>query len=659
MCGIAGFHAPDICCGTAVIEAMGRCLRHRGPDDEGYLIADTVSGKAVSLGGAECQVKLPPVGDFRGRGDLYLAHRRLSIIDTSPRGHQPMSGSDGRHWIVFNGEVYNYRELREELVSLGYRFKTGTDTEVVLTAYDAWGLESLERFNGMWAFALYDVPSRRIFLCRDRFGVKPLYYIQRNGLLAFASEMKALAVLEGKGLRPDLEQIFDYLLLGWEGEGGKTFFANVRELEPSMVLEYNIPERSLAQRKYYRLPVNDESPHFSAQQAQDYAQETAELLQRAVELRLRSDVRVGSCLSGGLDSSAIVCSVNRMLGRGALRQVGERQALFTAGYLNYSLDERAWAKMVAEDTASSWHVTYPGSRELLEDIEDLAYYQDAPFISTSIYAQYRVMKLAREQGVTVLLDGQGGDELFGGYASFYQEFYAELMARGRWGTLREEWSASGDASVSRRGILSMLAKAAIKRVLPPNTLPMLYRRMRPESVYIRPEFWQAYRHRVQAMAERRHLCLNDALRHMMAGRSLKNLLRYEDRNSMRFSIESRTPFADDLPLIERLFAIPGVYKIHRGWSKYLLRLATEGLVPDEIRWRRDKVGFATPELDWLRETGQAMLEYLDGRVSQVIEVERIKREWPAIISGQSPQGVTTIWRFLNLGVWAKVFRLNL
>ena len=641
------------------LEAMANTLKHRGPDDEGYLVADSGSGRSVPLGGVDCQTDLPPLRGHRGQADLYLAHRRLSIIDTSPRGHQPMASPDGRHWIVFNGEVYNFVELREELRSLGHRFRTGTDTEVVLAAYRTWGLGFLQRFNGMWAFALYDAPAGKLVLARDRFGVKPLYYFHDAGVFAFASETKSLAVLRGASLRADYPQVFDYIMFGWEGREGGTFFEGVRELEPGSVLQYSLSGRTAGINRYYELPVNDECPAYDPAQAAGLAEETAGLLRHAVELRLRSDVRVGACLSGGLDSTAIVCTIDRLMGQESLVQVGERQSLFTAGYRGYSRDETGWARLAAEKTLSDWHLVRPEARELLADIEDLVYQQDMPFVSTSIYAQYRVMKLARERGVTVLLDGQGADELFAGYAQFYTAFFRELSSRGRWSALKGEWLSLDNASVSRGDLLSSLTKAAARSFLPAGIMPGVYRRHRPECAYLTRDFWDQHRHRLGMIGGGNHPGLNGMLRDMMTGRSLKNLLRYEDRNSMRFSIESRTPFADDLPLIERLFRVPGSYKIRHGWSKHLLRMATAGLVPEPIRWRRDKIGFATPEGRWLKEIGPSLLGYLDDRVSAVIDVKGLRRDWQTIMNRQSSEGVTTIWRFLNLAVWARVYGLQL
>jgi asparagine synthase (glutamine-hydrolysing) len=659
MCGIAGFHLPNSENMSDALEAMAQALRHRGPDDEGYLVVECSTGKTNQLGGADCQLELPPIKTYRGKADLYLAHRRLSIIDTSPRGHQPMPSPDGRHWIVFNGEIYNFVELRGELKSHGHRFRTGTDTEVALAAYGTWGIEALHRFNGMWSFALYDVEKKELILCRDRFGVKPLYYFHLNDIFAFASEIKSLASFPQFNLNTDLAQVFDYLLFGWEGEAGKTLFQEIRELEPGSVLRYRLDRRSLKINKYYQLPQNDDCPAYNSVLAQNYSQEISYLLRQAVELRLRSDVPIGSCLSGGLDSSTIVCTIDRLLKKGKLEQVGEKQAVFTAGYHDYSKDETKWAKMVAESVALTWYISYPRARELLTDIEDLVYYQEIPFISTSIYAQYRIMKLAREQGIKVLLDGQGGDELFGGYASFYAMQHREMLTNGKWSALWQEWKSQKEASVSLWATLLNLIMPAIKRLAPSDFMSTMYRSIRPECKYISGDFWRHYRHRTEAITERYHRGLNHMLRDMMTGLSLKNLLRYEDRNSMRFSIESRTPFADDLPLIERLFSIPGIYKIHHGWSKHLLRMAAKDLVPEPIRWRHDKIGFATPESKWLREIGPSLLAYMDHRLSSVIDIGKFIRDWPSIINNQSREGVTTVWRFLNLGIWARVFKLNL
>ncbi|GHT96761.1 hypothetical protein FACS1894141_7240 [Spirochaetia bacterium] len=333
-------------------------------------------------------------------------------------------------WITFNGEIYNYKSLKNELSE--FSFMSNTDTEVLLYAYEKWGINCLQRLNGMWAFVIYDAKKKILFGARDRFGVKPLYYTKNADFFAFNSEIKGLLAKPELSRKINANAAAAYLTTGLESFDGETFFDAISELKPAHYFIYDLEKKALTIERYYDLPICDTWEHFNEKKCQGYIEGAKERIIQAVDLRLNADVTVGSCLSGGMDSSAIVCSINKLLREKPYDSVGSKQGVVTACYDNSPIDESKWAKLVVDHVSADWHKVFPKREELLNDLSDLVFSQDVPFGSTSIYAQYRVMKTAKEAGITVMLDGQGGDELFTGYTPYYHTFYSEAKKnRGR------------------------------------------------------------------------------------------------------------------------------------------------------------------------------------------------------------------------------------
>lgn len=656
MCGIAGIFSVKHHLDSKQIATMSRVLKHRGPDDEGFLAVDTRVGDVQHLVSADSKVDGQRIEAFTSSVNLYLGHRRLSIIDPSPAGHQPMADNDQTLWIVFNGEIYNYIELREELKQKGHRFRTGTDTEVILTAYRVWGNACVEKFNGMWAFVIYDKKKNILFGSRDRFGVKPLYYFNKNGYFAFASEIKAFFCLPFIDKKINPAAVFDYLVFGAEERHEEGFVRGIIELTPAHCFTVDLYSCKFHKWRYFTLNFANIWEKYDAIRSNQYANDVEQLIYDAIRVRLRSDVPIGSCLSGGIDSSSIVCVINDLLSKEVISQVGNQQRVFTASYDEPSIDESRWAKIVVENTDTKWHQTFPQPVDLLHDIEDLVYTQDVPFGSTSIYAQYRVMKLAHENGIKVLLDGQGGDELFTGYAPYYTTFFAEMLKNMDFLTLRREWKRFGNSSVTRNNLIHSLALHYALCMIPQLKIPVLNFLKRESNSFISLELWSNYRSRAKLYEQIPSKGLNDMLYRLMTGGNLKTLLKYEDRNSMRFSIESRTPFADDVNLIEYVFNIPSIYKIHDGWSKSLLRTSMRRVLPERIQRRKDKIGFATPEYLWLNRLKEPLKAYFTTDLKEYVNVDFICREWDRILANQSKIGITEIWRYINLAVWLKVFK---
>lgn len=657
MCGITGLFSYENYLDKSLIVKITDIIAHRGPDDEGYLAVNVAEADTVALIGKDSKISGLHIDHFNKMANLFLGHRRLAIIDTSPSGHQPMSNPDRTCWIIYNGEIYNYLELREELKNYGHHFFTQTDTEVILAAYGQWGQNCVNRFNGMWSFAIFDKAKNILFGSRDRFGVKPFYYFYNGKYFAFASEIKALLKIPFIDNKVNSAAVFDYLALGFEEREEEGFFKGIFELFPSHSFELDLKTGAFKKWKYYELEYNDSWQRFSESKLRVYLSDIKELIFSTVNLRLRSDVPVGSCLSGGLDSSAIVCVINNLLKRNFIAQVGETQNVFTASYNNSAIDESVWAGKVVNTTKTSWHRTYPSAADLLKELEDFVYSQDIPFGSTSIYAQYRVMRLAKETGIKVLLDGQGGDELFTGYIPYYRAFFYEIIKNGDILRLLYELANFKNYPMSISALLISMMRMSGFSVLPENIRIFIAKRAIKEKQYISFELWENYKGRLDIIKDKFSTSLNHMLYNYMTGKNLKTLLRYEDRNSMRFSMESRTPFADDIKLIEYVFKIPSVYKIHEGWSKYLLRESMANVLPTEIKQRKDKIGFASPEYCWLNEIKDELKPFIRNELRRFIDTDRLLKDWDTLFRIQPANGIINIWRTINLAVWMKVYDL--
>jgi asparagine synthase (glutamine-hydrolysing) len=655
MCGIVGIwnFAREEKGMSHLLMKMANRLRHRGPDDEGYLLANTLSGRALLLGGEDTrkELELPMLNQNRnGSFDLGLGFRRLSILDLSSAGHQPMGNERGNIWIVYNGEVYNYREIRKDLELRGHRFRSNTDSEVVLHAYEEWGTDCLPRFNGMWALAIMDLKTRRLFCARDRAGVKPFYYSYDGKRFCFASEIKALLALEDLPVKPNDQVIADYLFLGLQDHTGETFFEKVSQLAPgeSLLLQ----DGNMTTRSYWDL----EPRQVRFVREEDYAHRFRELFEDSIRLRLRSDVPIGSCLSGGLDSSSIVCLANRMMRDGGTidpELVGEKQKTFSSCFENPDYDERVFIEKVIEQTGAEENFVFPALEDLSAGMRDLVWQQDEPFGSTSIYAQWTVMKRARDRGVTVLLDGQGGDELLAGYLpSFYALLSQKLMSADLWGLLKEVRGFRGiDANLERSWL-----KGTVYSMVPDRMKAVLRKTVKPGIEWGRADFRKRYLRALPGTSKFEHP-VDNYLYDIFRWRSLPGLLHYEDRNSMAFSLETRLPFLD-YRLVEYAFSLPVEQKIRDGTTKVVLRNAMEGILPEPVRTRRDKMGFVTPEEIWfktvLRNQIRDILRSESFGDRGYFDVARVENAFDDHCKGKKNLS-PIIWRWVNLELWFRLF----
>jgi asparagine synthase (glutamine-hydrolysing) len=635
---------------------MTDAISHRGPDGEGFLLANECSIVAAYGESTPEEIKnnrfdFSPskhISTINIEPFLAFGHRRLSIIDLSAGGHQPMCVKEKKIWITYNGEIYNYIEIRDELEKKGYRFFTNSDTEVILNSYREWGEQCLEKFNGMWAFVIYDREKNELFGARDRFGVKPFYYYTDENMFAFASEQKALLKAEGikTGINP--KAAFDFFLKNTMEHEEEGMFKNIFELFPSYAFRFNLQERKLIQWKYYTLPVNEKWVNFSEEKFNSAVLKTRELFFQAISLRLRSDVPIGSCLSGGIDSSAIVCTIDEL--RKKNNSTIKKIQLFTACFDEKEIDESPYAKLVADQVNGEWNRIYPTSAELLKDFSDFTYCQDLPIWHTSGFAQYSVMRAAKNKGIKVVLDGQGGDELFAGYYPYHFRYWMDLLKQGKIKSFHNE-TRSFPSSLSF--MIGQLTRQYGTSLIPSHLMPAVYKNYFKDIRYLKPAFWKEYKTRM-AYHEGFSSSLNGLLAKEMYNFRLKAYLKCEDRSSMWHSVESRTPFSDDKELIEYVFSLPPNMKIRNGVNKYILRESLKGLVPEKIRERKDKIGFVAPNKRWISEIKDQLKDIFKAQ-DEYLNVPLLMKEYDDFFNSPSRPDNNRVFRFISFAKWREVF----
>ncbi len=619
MCGIAGYFGlePD----RALLERMSAAQQHRGPDDQGTHL----------------------------EGPVGLAHQRLSIIDREG-GSQPMATPDGRVVLAYNGETYNYRELRAELEESGRTFVTQSDTEVVLQAYAAWGPAAFGRFNGMFAIAVWDRSEQTLTLARDEFGIKPLHLSRvadgrgrkdasPGGAWLFSSEIKPILVSGLHDRAPNERSIYRYLRHRVHDDGAETFFAGIERLLPGEMV--TISARGLERRSYgtLRQDLADARPAATGTGPSEVAA-LRDGLMESIALRLRSDVPVGTSLSGGLDSSTIAVGIDRLLtdDDASAEAVGHRQQLFSAVFPGYRNDEERWVDDAVGACSGpvQSHRIRPTSADLLADLTDFVRTQEEPVVSTGPYAQYRVMKEASRH-VTVMLDGQGADEMLAGYVPQHVTHLRSVLAHDR--------RAGVSEIVAARDILGGQVRSRLRtRLQGGGSFGSLLRR----------DFAADHSEDTYAVEG---VTLRQRLVHDLFVASLPALLRYEDRNSMRFSVEGRVPFLDP-GLVRTIFAMPDDAIIAGGWNKRVLRDAVQDILPESITRRRNKIGFTSPQNEWFHEQREFIYQvFLSesfasrpyfNRSEVLVAFER----W---LSGRGSLDSMAFWRILNIELWLREF----
>lgn len=617
MCGIAGIvsnRSDSVSPGD--VKRMTDVIAHRGPDGDGVWIS--------------------------GAGQVGLGHRRLSIIDLSDGGRQPMSYLS-RYTITYNGEIYNYIEIRDLLQKRGYKFSSTSDTEVLLALYDAEKENCLGFLDGMFAFAIWDEEEKTLFFARDRFGEKPFHYAYKAGeYFVFGSEMKALWAY-GIPKRVNNRMLYRYLAnneLQNQEDLSETFYEGISRLKAAHYGKLRVPDLQLQLIRYWDIDLQKEDAAISETEAQ---QRFRELFETSVSRRLRSDVPVGSSLSGGLDSSLVVTMIDKL---NKDRKV--KQNTFSARFPGFKKDEGQFMQIVIDRTNVAPHFTFPDENKLIADFNRLLWHQEEPFGSASIFVQYEVMKLAKEHNVTVLLDGQGADEILAGYHTYYTSFFQELRKK-RKSAYRTELDSymklQADGPLNqvqyRPGINTWL-----RRMISDDLMKRLKARQvklaNLKSPFLSSDFLNAYNntfHSQRIIYDK----LNQALYDSTTGSGLQELLRYADRNSMAHSREVRLPFLYH-ELVEFLFRLPATFKIREGWTKFLMRQAFKDVLPAEIAWRKDKIGYEPPQQAWMEhkqiqellEAGREKLiqeKILDSRSVTPGGPASSHRNWQILMSG--------------------------
>jgi asparagine synthase (glutamine-hydrolysing) len=556
------------------------------------------------------------------------------VLDLSDDGAQPMQYADSGLVLTFNGEIYNYIEIREELRAHGYAFHTQTDSEVILAAYSCWGEDCVTRFNGMWSFAILDRRKKKLFCSRDRFGVKPFYYRVDGKAFAFSSEIRQLLPF-GDSTAADMDVVRTYLVTDASELDDATFFKGIRRIPGGHSGVYDLTTNKFSIRRYYEIKRREE---ISALGIDAAIERFGALLEDAVRLRMRSDVKVGTCLSGGMDSSTVATLASRLYRQSA----GGAFAAITAVSEQESNNEARFAEMVVKASDLDWHPVKPGYRDFTDTLDAVVRAQEEPFGSPSLTMQYFVMKTARDNGITVLLDGQGGDETLLGYEKYYAAYIASSFRREGIGATLAAIRASARNN-SKMGSVNM-AKYLVGGMVAPARYAFYKQRHRHFTRHAaRPPHLSAFARNCFDSFELQKLEIEST--------NLPILLRYEDKNSMAHSIEARLPFLD-YRLLEMSLSLPDTYKIRDGWSKWILRKTMETRMPAEIVWRKNKFGFEAPEDIWLR-THAAVIE-------KVVAASPLVRELTnesALSSAMKRLDKRSRWRLYSLALWEKEFKV--
>ena len=603
ICGIINFSNKPV--EESSLKAMMYAMRHRGPDDEGIFLKD----------------------------NFGIGFVRLSIIDLSMAGHQPMFSADNKYVILLNGEIYNYIELREELKIKGYNFRSGSDTEVLLNSYIAWGESCLHKLNGMFAFIILDTYSNDLFSARDRFGIKPFYYYNDQNQLLFASDIPPLLKILDNKLEPEDSIIFDYLVFNRTNHSEKTFFKNIQKLQHGHSL--TIKGGKLKINRWYSLVQNlvlYESIKFNEK---DFLEE----LKNSINLQLRSDVPVGTCLSGGLDSSSITSLV---LSNKQNIDLHSFSAIYQKGQKG---DE---SEFIAEfkDKNLKIHYTFPTAESLFEDLDKFIFSLSEPVPSTSIYAEYKVMELAKEH-CTVLLNGQGADELMAGYHYFYGYYFRDLINTNAWGVFLNELFQYTKTHKSLYGL----------KTLGFSMNPRSLRHFKNHN-FIKQGFYDRFYNKTNLLFDvfYKSKTLKEFLLNHFEYKFEHNLL-WADKTGMRFSLETRFPFLDH-NLVEKTLSISTDNYIKNGYTKVIMRSALKGILPEKIRMRKDKIGFSTPESDWFKnkELQNILADVVESKSFSergYFDVKQCKRE---LISLQKYNKYNSeFWKWIHLELWFRKF----
>tara|TARA_B100000900_G_scaffold363310_1_gene337219 strand:- start:562 stop:2373 length:1812 start_codon:yes stop_codon:yes gene_type:complete len=602
MCGISGIVNTD---GSVVskneIEQMNELISHRGPDGEGYYCYK----------------------------NLALGHKRLSIIDLSERGKQPMHYLD-ELVITYNGEIYNYIELKDELKIKGYEFFSNSDTEVILASYHCWGQKCVEFFNGMWSFAIFDKKKNIIFCSRDRFGIKPFYYSQIDKKFVFGSEIKQILNFHSSN-KLNKQILFDYLFMGFEEHSHETFFDNVFKLNPSHNLIYDLNIKEFQIIKFFELEINNRK----GLKPEIYSINLNKLLTDSIELRLRSDVKVGTCLSGGLDSSAIANIASKIYSD----QNNKKFLAIHSKSIEEENDESKYARLVSEISNIDLHEIEPSTTDIKNSVDEVIYAQEEPFGGPSIFMQYFVMKKSNNIGCKVLLDGQGGDEVLLGYERYHAFHLGVLLRKLKF---KKYINYVLKLKTHKFSLISLLLISIL--TISPKLYLFFRKKMVSKESKPKERYSTKHLNKIINFSDLRKNQINEIM-HL----NLPQLLKYEDKNSMKNSIETRLPFLD-YRLVSEIISVKPSIKLKSGFLKFLLRMILVGKLPDEFIWRTKKFAFEAPTNSWINENKSEMISEI--KKSDIIN-SLVK------LNHSFYKNHNLFWKLYNISVWERLYEVKL
>lgn len=605
ICGIINFDNKPV--PEPELRKMNNLAQHRGPDGEGYFIKD----------------------------NLGLGHRRLAIIDLTEMGAQPFhykTPKDKKLIIVHNGEIYNYLALKNELINIGYKFRSNTDTEVIVAAYDYWGVDCVKKFNGMWAFTIYDEVNNILFCSRDRYGIKPFYYTKAHNQFCFASEIKQFTGLSFWQPRLNKTRAWEFLNFGWHDHTAETLFENVFQLPPGTSLELDLLDGKIILQNYYIPGKNNIAiENFDSTTVE---RQFIDSLSDAVQSHLRSDVPVGTSLSGGLDSSSVIACIQQRNGQ-------QMQEVVSAVFPGYERNEQPFVDAVAEKFNLNVFITSPSFYQLTEHLDHLIWHQDEPISSASIFAQYGVYRTAAENELKVMLDGQGADEILAGYEKFYMPYFKAVFPKQPIAGISILMNTLKHQDLFRNKVKTHLAK----KIAPWS---------KENHITV-----NSFRPQTSALFKRTDdTSIRQCSINLLQEIGLPMLLRYQDRNSMAFSVESRVPYLDYW-LVEFCLALPDNWKINNGVNKFILRKSMENKLPKEILARKDKCAFEVPEICWIKKHSKWFRKQMETAVNQFSDIlaPDSLSQFDSFLKGNK-EDFEFIWRIIIFSRWAQLFNVK-
>ncbi len=627
MCGIIGSWHKQ--CPENYQNELNKSLEllfHRGPDDKDLFIEKV------------------------GKSSVAFGHRRLSIIDLTSGGHQPMHSSDKRYSIIFNGMIYNYKELRKNLEKLGFKFYSNSDTEVLLQSWVAWKEDCLKKLTGMFSFAIYDRKQKKLFCVRDQFGMKPLFYFYDNEKFIFSSEISAIISLLKRRAKLNPQRCYDYLIFGNLDNTEETFFAEIKQLSTGSILTFDFEKNSLSLKRWWY-------PSIEIKKNLNFNESVKNLRQKfleKIEIHLRSDVPIGVALSGGIDSSSITC---------AIRHLFPNYEINTYSYISedQNLNERKWINEINNNTNSNGNLVY-AEKNFSSDIDEVIKIQGEPFLDTSIITEYLIFKKAKENGVKVMIEGQGGDELLCGYNGYPGTRLLSLLLEKeykRFFYFSKNWRRTHEKKLY--DLISRFGEEILPQYFKNIALKTFGKDFKPSWLNINYLKEKNLKFETSKYLDYKKIpgrTLISKLRENIFTGGLPALLRYADRNSMAFSIECRLPFLTQ-DFSEYVFSLPENFLISdNARTKHIFREAMKGIVPQNILNRNDKIGFATPEAEMIKRIKSTVNSWLDDDYENpLINKNVFKKEIMKALNGEKIY-TNQIWRMINFYRWSQLMEMS-